>query len=103
MELEKQPLGGTSPPRCSRRLYGGVFGAAAIIAVIVVISTVGHEHSAPAPAPPTPAPPTPAPPTPAPTPVRQRWKFTTGNQVDSSPALNSDTVFVGSDDNNLYA
>jgi hypothetical protein len=32
------------------------------------------------------------------------WEFETGGDVDSSPAIGSDgTVYVGSDDNNLYA
>ena len=34
-----------------------------------------------------------------------RWKFATGGNVDSSPAVSQDgkTVHVGSDDHNLYA
>ena len=33
-----------------------------------------------------------------------KWKYTTGKDVDSSPAIGSDgTVYVGSDDHNLYA
>ena len=32
------------------------------------------------------------------------WEFETGNAVNSSPAIGSDgTVYVGSDDNKLYA
>ena len=34
-----------------------------------------------------------------------KWKFATGDDVESSPAVSPDggTVFVGSDDSNLYA
>ena len=33
-----------------------------------------------------------------------RWRFETGGDVDSSPAIGADgTVYVGSDDGNLYA
>src|SRR4051812_50215206 len=32
-----------------------------------------------------------------------RWRFTAGNDIDSSPAVAGDTVFVGSDDGRLYA
>ncbi len=34
----------------------------------------------------------------------QKWKFTTGNQVESSAALGDDgTIYIGSLDDNLYA
>ena len=35
----------------------------------------------------------------------QRWSFPTGYLVESSPAVSGDgaTVYVGSDDNNVYA
>ena len=34
----------------------------------------------------------------------KKWEFTTGNQVWSCPAIGADgTVYVGSDDNKLYA
>ena len=32
-----------------------------------------------------------------------KWKFHTGGSVTSSPAVVGDTVYVGSNDNNLYA
>ena len=37
--------------------------------------------------------------------LSQRWSFPTGDQVWSSPAVSGDgaTVYVGSDDNNVYA
>jgi len=31
------------------------------------------------------------------------WNYTTGSYVDSSPAVANGTVYVGSDDNNVYA
>ena len=77
MELEKSLLGGTPPPRRSRRLYWGFFGP-----FIAGISLGGHDALAPG---------------------KERWTFTTGDTVYSSPALNSDTVFVGSSDANFYA
>ena len=33
----------------------------------------------------------------------QRWTYTTGNNVDSSPAVAGGTVYVGSDDHKVYA
>ena len=38
-------------------------------------------------------------------PSAPKWKFTTGTYVESRPAVSPDnrTVFVGSDDSNLYA
>ncbi len=34
----------------------------------------------------------------------QKWKFTTGGPVDSSPAIGTDgTIYVGSNDDNVYA
>jgi len=37
-------------------------------------------------------------------PVTKKWEFTTGGLVSSSPAIGSDgTIYVGSDDNKLYA
>ncbi|MBN1560521.1 PQQ-binding-like beta-propeller repeat protein [candidate division KSB1 bacterium] len=34
----------------------------------------------------------------------QKWAFKTGNSVDSSPAVGADgTIYIGSDDDNLYA
>jgi len=34
----------------------------------------------------------------------EKWSFSTGDDVRSSPAIGSDgTVYVGSEDNNLYA
>jgi outer membrane protein assembly factor BamB len=34
----------------------------------------------------------------------EKWKFLTGDEVESSPAIGADgTVYVGSDDDNLYA
>ena len=33
----------------------------------------------------------------------EKWSFTTGDEVFSSPVLYNDAVFVGSDDSNLYA
>jgi serine/threonine-protein kinase len=32
-----------------------------------------------------------------------KWKYTTGGQVFSSPAISGGVVYVGSGDNNLYA
>ena len=32
-----------------------------------------------------------------------KWKYTTGRDVDSSPAVANGVVYVGSDDNNVYA
>ena len=68
--MEKSLLGGTPPPRRSRRLYWGVFGP-----FIAGISLGGHDALVPG---------------------KQRWKFTAGDEL-YSPALNNDTVFVGSD------
>ncbi len=31
------------------------------------------------------------------------WKFTTGNEVDSSPAVVNGVVYIGSGDSNVYA
>jgi len=37
-------------------------------------------------------------------PGNEKWKFTTGGMVESSPAIGSDgTIYVGSDDDSLYA
>jgi outer membrane protein assembly factor BamB len=33
----------------------------------------------------------------------QRWRFATGNRIDSSPVVVDDTVYVGCRDDNLYA
>ncbi|MDB4808091.1 PQQ-binding-like beta-propeller repeat protein [Verrucomicrobia bacterium] len=36
--------------------------------------------------------------------IEKKWVFETGDNVDSSPAIGSDgTIYVGSEDNNLYA
>jgi outer membrane protein assembly factor BamB len=32
-----------------------------------------------------------------------KWSYTTGAYVESSPAVGNGVVYVGSDDNNLYA
>jgi hypothetical protein len=34
---------------------------------------------------------------------RERWRFKTGNWVDSSPAVSNGIVYVGGTDKNLYA
>ena len=34
---------------------------------------------------------------------KEKWRFTTGDKVDSSPAVASGIVYVGSNDKNLYA
>jgi len=35
--------------------------------------------------------------------IRQQWRYETGDWVDSSPAVANGTVYVGSDDGNVYA
>ena len=35
--------------------------------------------------------------------LRVKWSFTTGKAVGSSPAAANGVVYIGSDDNNLYA
>jgi outer membrane protein assembly factor BamB len=34
---------------------------------------------------------------------RLRWRYTTGSNVDSSPAAAGGTIYVGSDDGTVYA
>jgi outer membrane protein assembly factor BamB len=35
---------------------------------------------------------------------KQKWRFTTPNSIFSSPAIGADgTIYVGSEDNSLYA
>lgn len=35
--------------------------------------------------------------------VVAKWKFKTGGEVDSSPAVGTDAIYIGSDDKNFYA
>ena len=38
-----------------------------------------------------------------PAPARRLWSYTTGGFVESSPAVANDAVYIGSDDDNVYA
>ena len=72
--MENSLLGGTPPPRRSRRLYWGFLGPFVAGISLGVHDCTTRCHRSPG---------------------KQRWKFTTGSYVFSSPALNNDSVMFG--------
>jgi outer membrane protein assembly factor BamB len=107
-DVPSPSLGEEPTPATGLRLAGHVISrrlvviAAAGIAVIglvtAIIITSTNGANGPTASGPTAIGPTASGPT-----ASQRWAYTTGGLVDSSPAVAGGTVYVGSDDNNVYA
>src|SRR5262249_2766246 len=76
-----------SPLRLNLLIAGGFL--AGMLILILIIKMVG-----------LPVPNIPAPPT---RPVSKMWAFRTNDYIDSSPAVANGVVYVGSDDNKIYA